>query len=478
MNNSDSDELLRFGYKQELQRSMGGFSSFAISFSLISVLTGIFANFNFGFAQVGGMLAWSWLLVGLGQFLVALVMADLSNHYPISGYGYQWTARLVNPHYGFFVGWFLLIQFITGFPGTSQALAVTLNSMLGGESSGWTVTLITFAVITSVTIIHIYGIRIVSLVNNLGVYAELAGVILLAGALAAIWLAAGGVDSGNLFNAANSFSKNAAWFSSFALSLLVGAWCLTGFEAAADLAEETHSPRKHVPRAVLLSQASAALAGFILISLLLLSAGDIEQRRGSSNALVSILEHSIGTRATAATGILVLVSIYACAVASLATATRLLFSMARDNIFPFSARLAGINRQRQAPQVATVVIWLFSTLVIFSFRRIEIITSVGTVAAYLGYAGIMLATILSSQDLKDAGGFSLGRWRRPVQVSSLLWTLSVVAALSIPETEIEGIASKHLPVQMALLAALLGVLLYIFFVRRKINSGQAGPPGC
>jgi amino acid transporter len=165
-------------------------------------------------------------------------------------------------------------------------------------------------------------------------------------------------------------------------------------------------------------------------------------------------------------------------VASLATATRLLFSMARDNIFPFSARLAGINRQRQAPQVATVVIWLFSTLVIFSFRRIEIITSVGTVAAYLGYAGIMLATILSSQDLKDAGGFSLGRWRRPVQVSSLLWTLSVVAALSIPETEIEGIASKHLPVQMALLAALLGVLLYIFFVRRKINSGQAGPPGC
>lgn len=476
MNNSDSDELLRFGYKQELQRSMGGFSSFAISFSLISVLTGIFANFNFGFAQSGGMLAWSWLLVGLGQFLVALVMADLSSHYPISGYGYQWTARLVNPHYGFFVGWFLLIQFITGFPGTSQALAVTLCTMLGGEASGWTVTLITFAVITSVAIIHIYGIRIVSLVNDFGVYAELAGVVLLAGALAAIWLAAGAVDTDNLFNAANAFSRNAAWFSSFALSLLVGAWCLTGFEAAADLAEETCSPRQHVPRAVLLSQASAALAGFVLISLLVLSAGDIEQRKGSPNALVSILEHSIGARATAATGIVVMISIYACAVASLATATRLLYSMARDNIFPFSGWLASINRERQAPQAATLVIWLFSTLVILAFRRIEIITSVGAVAAYLGYSGIMLATIVSSRELKSAGGFSLGKWRRAVQVASLLWTLSVVAALSIPETEMEGTAIRHLPALMALLATLLGILLYIFSVRGKINRGQAGPP--
>lgn len=208
---------------------MSGFSSFAISFSLISVLTGIFANFNFGFAQVGGVIAWSWLLVGLGQFLVALVMADLSSHYPISGYGYQWTARLVNPHYGFFVGWFLLIQFITGFPGTSQALAVTLHSMMGGSSGGWTVSLITLGVITAVTIIHLYGINLVARINDLGVYAELAGVILLIGALAGIWLWAGAINTENLFLAVNAGSKHAAGFSSLALSLLLGAWCLTGF---------------------------------------------------------------------------------------------------------------------------------------------------------------------------------------------------------------------------------------------------------
>jgi amino acid transporter len=473
---SDSAELREFGYHQQLNRTMGGFSSFAISFSLISVLTGIYANFNFGFAQVGGAIVWSWLAVGVGQFLVSLVMADLSTHFPISGYGYQWTSRLVNPHFGFFVGWFLLIQFITGFPGTSQAMAVTLSAMMGGESSGWNVSLITLGIISAVTLIHLYGIRLVSLVNNLGVYAEIGGVLILIIVLSVIWLAAGAIDSDNLFRSINALSQNRAGFSAFALSLLLGAWCLTGFEAAADLAEETQSPREHVPRAVILSQVSAALAGFLILSLLVLSAGNIDQQQTSSNALISILEGTLGTRITAASSIIVIISIFACAVASMATATRLLFSMSRDNMLPFSTYMSKVNDKRQTPQVATLVIWVFSTLIILLFRRIEIITSVGALAAYLGYSGIMLSTIITKKKLKKNLGFTLGKWRMPIQVVSLAWTLLVVAALSIPETEIPGISMKHFPVLMATLAAFAGSLFYLFYVRNRIEKGVAGPP--
>ena len=473
---SDSAELHALGYKQQLNRTMGGFSSFAISFSLISVLTGIYANFNFGFAQVGGAIVWSWLLVGAGQFLVSLVMADLSTHFPISGYGYQWTSRLVNPHFGFFVGWFLLAQFITGFPGTSQAMAVTLNTMLGGESSGWVVSLITLIIITAVTIIHIFGIRIVSLVNNLGVYAELAGVVFLIVALAIVWIAAGAVNSENLLKSVNVVAKNSAVFSAFALSLLLGAWCLTGFEAAADLAEETQSPREHVPRAVILSQLSAALAGFIFLVMLVLSAGNIGEAQGSSNALISILENALGTRATAASGIIVMISIFACAVASMATATRLLFSMSRDNMLPFSSFMAKVNEKRQTPQIATLVIWFFSALIVLLFRRIEIITSVGALAAYLGYAGIMLSTLITKRKLKATTGFSLGKWKMPVQLLALIWTLVVVAALSIPETDIPGVNWKHLPAFMATIVTATGTVFYFMYVRQKINKGIAGPP--
>jgi amino acid transporter len=473
---SDAEELHEFGYQQQLNRTMGGFSSFAISFSLISVLTGIFANFNFGFAQVGGVIVWSWLVVGVGQFLVSLVMADLSTQFPISGYGYQWASRLVNPHFGFFVGWFLLIQFITGFPGTSQAMAVTLSTMLGGESSGLIVSIITLVIITAVTLIHLYGIKLVSVVNNLGVYAEIAGVLLLIIALATIWILAGAVDRQNLFQSFNALSQNSANFSAFALSLLLGAWCLTGFEAAADLAEETQSPREHVPRAVILSQVSAAIAGFLIIFLLVVSAGNITEQQSSNNALISILESSLGTRATAACSIVVIISIFACAVASMATASRLLFSMSRDRMLPFSSYLSKVNENRQTPQVATLVIWIFSSMIIMMFRQIEIITSVGALAAYLGYSGIMLSTIITQKKLKETSGFTLGRWRKPIQLIALCWTLLVVASLGIPETEIPGIGTKHLPVLMATLGAFVGGLVYLIYVRAKVNAGVAGPP--
>ena len=156
---------------------MGGFSSFAISFSLISVLTGIFANFNFGFREAGGWIIASWLLVAAGQYIVARVMAGLSVRFPIAGYGYQWTARLVNPHFGFFIGWILLTQFLTGFPGIAQTAVVTFAGSFGW--SGETVVMVTLAVITAVTLLHLRGIRAAAAVNDAGVYAELAGVALI-----------------------------------------------------------------------------------------------------------------------------------------------------------------------------------------------------------------------------------------------------------------------------------------------------------
>jgi amino acid transporter len=185
----------------------------------------------------------------------------------------------------------------------------------------------------------------------------------------------------------------------------------------------------------------------------------------------------LGTRATAASSIVVIISIFACAVASMATATRLLFSMSRDRMLPFSSYLSKVNEKRQTPQVATWVILVFSSLIILMFRRIEIITSVGALAAYLGYSGIMLSTLITTKKLPSKPGFSLGRWRTPIQILALVWTLIVVASLSIPETEIPGIQMKHLPVFMALLSALLGGVFYLFYVRAKINAGIAGPPG-
>jgi len=115
-------------------------------------------------------------------------------------------------------------------------------------------------------------------------------------------------------------------------------------------------------------------------------------------------------------------------------------------------------------------------MTILTFRRIEIITSVGTVAAYLGYSGIMLGTLITTKDSGTVEGFSLGKMKTPVRGAALVWTLLIVAALALPETTIPGINIKHLPALSALVAILAGTGLYFGSVRKKIKQGVAGPP--
>jgi len=462
-----------FGYPEELQRSMGGFSSFAVSFSLISVLTGIFANFSFGYQQAGGSVIWSWSLVASGQLLVALVLARLAFHYPIAGYGYQWAARLVDTKMGFFVGWFLLIQFLTGFPGICQTFTTWATALMGITLSGWQGPLATVGVITLVTFVHRYGMTLVARVNDAGVFTEMVGVLLLLVLLAGAWLG-GGIDGGkNLMEAFRMAGTGTLTFSSFSLSMLLGAWCLTGFEAAADLAEETQSPQRHVPRAVIVSHVSASLSGLFLLVLLCFHAWDLPASE-SGNLIAEVLLAKLGSQLTAVVMVFVLISILACAIASMATASRLLFSLARDRILPYSAWLARVNPRSKSPANATLFVGVASSMAILFLQRIEMITSVSALATYLGYAGILLAVMLGAKRLpKPLFGGAYGAW---IPRIALLWVLAVAAALAIPENPVPGFSTLHLPLWSTLFAAGIGLLLYLFHVRWKIRKGLAGPP--
>lgn len=451
-----------FGYRQELNRTMTGFSSFAVSFSLISVLTGIFANFNFGFRESGAWILWSWTLVAVGQYLIAKVMAALSVRFPIAGYGYQWTSRLVNPHFGFFIGWMLMIQFLTGFPGIAQTAAVAISGLLDLQLNENGVVFLTIMIISLVTWIHIRGISLAARVNDFGVYAELLGVVILVLLLA--WSTFQYFPEGfNIFSEGlNYYTESVPGFSSMALSLLLGAWCLTGFEAAADLAEETQTPEQTVPKAVTQSLVSAAVAGFLIIALLILAAENIYASQGADNSLMYILERTVGSKVTSVIMIFVVISILACAVASMATASRLLFSMARDGMLPFSDWLSKVNGKTKTPQASTVTVFVLSCMAVLLFRKIEVITSVSALASFIGYAGIMFAC--SREKISLVSGLAF------------IWSLAMIAALSIPETQISGLDIRHLPAVSAAFVLIIGALVYLFFVRPRILSGKAGPP--
>src|SRR3989442_773680 len=122
----DVADLARFGYKQELRRALGVYSSFAVAFSYISPSTGIFTLYALGLGIGGPAFIWSWPLVAVGQFIIALNFAEVSSHFPVAGSVYQWTKYLSNRHYSWFTGWIYLFAGIL----TVTAVDVTIPIVL------------------------------------------------------------------------------------------------------------------------------------------------------------------------------------------------------------------------------------------------------------------------------------------------------------------------------------------------------------
>ncbi len=470
----DSEDLSRFGYRQQLKRSIRSFSSFALSFSLISMTTGIFAGFGFAIRQFGPAAIWSWVLVAAGQLMVALVLAELSAHYPLSGYGYQWTSRLINPHFGFFVGWALLVQFMTGFPGICSAIGRYAEAVLAPRSGlpvnpKW----ITLGLVTAAALIHIFGMRVANILNNAGVVAEIAGSFAVAVWLLVVFGRAHPAPAALFTNTTSYPSGLPGGFQGLAVSLLMGAWCLTGFEAAADLAEETHRPATVVPRAVVWSLLSSSFGGLLMLAGFLLAMPDLRTAQASATPLSDILIARLGPGITRVVMLVVFVSIFACALASLASATRLLFSMARDNILPASSWLKRVSPARGTPTNAIVLVWFVSCVVVLSLERLEIITSISAVTTYIGYAGIILAAMRGMHGRIDGPGFGLGVWRPVVGPVALVWVVCLIVALTLP---VADPTIGRLPLKVLTGALAAGALVYYFVVRAKIQRGEAGTP--
>lgn len=172
----------------------------------------------------------------------------------------------------------------------------------------------------------------------------------------------------------------------------------------------------------------------------------------------------------------VLISIFACAVASMATASRLLFSFSRDKIVPFSSWISKVDASTRSPRNATILIWAFSCIAILSLKQIEIISSVSTLSSYLGYAGIMAAALLSKTKTETVTFLYAKKLQRPIQILALIWTVFIVIALAYPETTVAGFSTKHLPFISTSVAVAAGILLYLFYVKARIKKGIAGPP--
>ncbi len=188
---ADSAELVlqRAGYKPELRRSLRFFSMFAIAFSIISITTGIFLNYGFGLAYWGPASIWTWPIVGVGNLMVALVVAELGTRIPLAGYAYQWSARLVNPTYGWFVGFAgLLYMAVGGGAIMLQVAAPLLLSEFNVDTpSPHLVLSVAIILMLLPVVINIISIQVAARVNNVAVFTEIIGTVVFGVLLLVLW---------------------------------------------------------------------------------------------------------------------------------------------------------------------------------------------------------------------------------------------------------------------------------------------------
>ena len=186
----DSDELAGLGYKQELDRSLGNFSSFAAGFSYISILTGVIQLFAFGFLFAGPAVWWTWFIVLGGQMMVALCFAEMAGQYPLAGSVYNWSKRVAGDFASWMTGWIYVVGSIVTVAAVAVAWQVVLPQVttkfqiLGSTADAGTYVtkggaqnalLLGAILVVFGTIINMLGVKIMARINNFGVMAELIG---------------------------------------------------------------------------------------------------------------------------------------------------------------------------------------------------------------------------------------------------------------------------------------------------------------
>lgn len=473
---SDDDELRAFGYEPQLERSMGAWSSFSISISCMCVTAGVFTTYAYSLGMVGPVFVWTWLIVSIGQLLVALVLGELAGRMPISGYAYQWTSRLMNSHYGWFVGWAGLMAFIPGFTGLNFGLAPILLNRLGIEITPTSTLIVVLIVLASQLAINLAGVRIASRINNAVAFAVEIGLsIILTGILLVVGFITNPHQSFSFLNT-SAVAEGNGFTTAFLLSGLLAMWVLTGFEGAADLAEETKMATRHVPKAVIRSLLFAVVVGFFMIVGLTINIDDLAATTGSDVPVSHILETALGSTGAAIFEAVAMIALYAGGLANMAAASRLMFSLSRDNMLPGSSVLKKVSPSTKSPSAALLVVAAFSLILGLvgtygSSQAMALIVGMAALGYYAVYGLTVIAVLIANKrgTLPTKTSFDLGGFAGPVRIAALVWCVLVVLCLTIPDL-------NH---QTALTAGGFFVLAGIWYaavLRKKINDDAAGVP--
>jgi len=324
---TDARELGALGYAQELFRTMGGFSNFALSFSIISILTGAVTLYEHGLTMGGpAEMAFGWPLVSLFTLAVALSLAELASALPTSGAMYHWASRLGGKGFGWFTAWFNIAGQLATLAGIDYGCALFVTPLAGWPLTTANVLLVYGAVLLSHAAINHFGIRLVARLNDFSVTVHIVGVIAIVGA---VFLFAPKQPIGFFVARITSNAEGWPYWWAFVVGLLQAQWTFTGYDASASVSEETLDPRRRVPWGIVMAVAVSSVVGYVLLMALTLAIRDIPSvlnaRDAGGNripAVIAILTTALGDRAGSVFTALAAMAMWFCGLSAVTWSSR------------------------------------------------------------------------------------------------------------------------------------------------------------
>lgn len=464
----DEAELRRFGYAQQLRRGMSAFGNFALSFSVISILTGAVSLYGYGLGLGGPIeMTIGWPIVSVMTLFVAMSLAELASAYPTAGALYHWATILGGPRLGWWTAWLNLIGQIAVIAGVDYAFADFVREALGWSDDRLHVHVLAIyaVVLVSHGLLNHVGIRLVTALNELSAWYHLLGTALLVGALVA-WAP---LQPASFLLRKFVAPTDQGIVYPFAYACLVGLlqaqWTFTGYDASAHVAEETQGAQQAAPRGIVNSVWVSGLVGFIMLIAITLAIGNLESAARAENPFVYIVRTAIGGRLGAALVWMVIGAMWFCGLSAVTSNSRMLFAFARDGGAPLSPWLSRVSERHRTPAVAIwVCVATAFALAIWS-GAYHVIVSISTIGFYVSYGlPIALALWARRRGGLERGPWHIGRWSPTVNAIAVAWIVFITVLFVLPPNQLTGYTFA---------GALVLLAIYYFAWAR---AHFAGPP--
>lgn len=479
---ADVHQLHGLGYAQELSRRMGGFSNFAISFSIICILAGGITAFPNGFTAGGGFsIGVGWVVGSVFALIVAFAMGQIASAYPTAGGLYHWSSILGGRGWGWATAWFNMLGLIFVTASVEYGVWILfsnliLNGIFGIDVSTWgsTAAIVAVGVILAThALFNHFGIRLTTRLTDFSGYLIFVVAVLLT--LVLLVFSPVAIDISRLFTftnytgdaGASVWPPNSSSFVVFLLGLLLVCYTITGFDASAHTSEETRDAARNVPRGMWHSVLWSFIFGYIMVCTFVLVMPSVSEGAAQGTGVFPWLMNANGmpgaVRSLLYVGIVI--ANYLCGLACLTSTSRMMYAFARDDGLPFSKNLSYVSPAYRTPVVA---IWVSAALALLATLYADaffVLAAGSAVLLYLSYVMPVAAGLLAEgRTWKEKGPFNLGALSKPVAI------LAIIGGLILAWTGFQPPNDKVLYITIALIVVLF--VLWFALERRRFQ----GPP--